>query len=112
MSFVCSAWNSGKLLASGAGYGFKVPSAARDIYFKKEWKSIILEFPVKGSFLEVSLNVDKPSFWNETCHELISKEIGHWLRSTGRAPWPSGKPPKFVIELVSEKRFKVIHDDS
>lgn len=112
MPFACSAWNNGQHVASGAGYGLKVPIAVRDKYFKKEWKLVKLELPVSGGFLEVNLNVDKPSFWNETCHELISKEIGRWLRSSGLAPWPSGKPPSIIVEVVGEKVFKVTRVDS
>lgn len=108
MSLVWSAWNNGKHHESGAGYGLKVPINDRNSFFKKEWGSVTLELPTNDGFMEVSLNTDKMSFWNDTCHELISQEIGRWLRDARLAPWPSRQPPKFAIEVTSEKRFRVL----
>lgn len=108
----CIAWNNGKHHESGAGYGLKVPVADRDRYFRSEWKSVILELPVGASSIEVTLNVAKPSFWSASCHELISKGIGQWLRNSGHAPWSPGQPPTVAIEVVSERRFKVVATES
>ena len=112
MTIICSAWNNGQHSASGAGYGLKVPIDERDRHFKKEWKSVTLELPSGDSYAEVSLNIDKPSFWSETCHELINKEIGKWLLSSGFAPWPIGRPPKIALDVVSEARFRVTRSSS
>lgn len=46
-------------------------------------------------------------FGNNTCRELISKDIGIWLRSEGLAPWSKGKPPKFGLIPNGEKKFRV-----
>jgi len=108
MSLIWSAWNNGKHCQSGAGYGLKVPITDRDRYFNKNLKSVILELPVSGGFAEITLNTNKSSFWNETCHELISQEIGRWLRNSGLAPWPSRHPPKLAVEIKSEKRFRLL----
>jgi hypothetical protein len=107
MALTWTAWNNGKHLATGAGYGLKVPVIDRDRYFKHEWTSVILEIPVDRGFAEVAVNVDKPSFWNEKCHELISQEIGQWLRNSGLAPWPPHQPPKLLVEVISEGRFRI-----
>ena len=53
-------------------------------------------------------NTDKPSFWNDTCRELISKEIGLWLIRNGKAPWMKGHPSKLQLGLAGERTFKVI----
>lgn len=108
MILVWSAWNNGKHHKSGAGYGLKVPIGDRNRFFKKELASVTLELPTKNGFIEVFLNTDKTSFWNDKCHELISQEIGRWLRNAHLAPWPSGQPPKLSIEVISENRFRVL----
>ena len=107
MSFKCTAWNDGKQHPSGAGYGFKIPIISRDMYFRRDWKSVVLELPVDGGFSNLTLNVDKPSFWNKTCHELIGQGIGQWLRAANLAPWVSGHPLKFILEVVGERRFRL-----
>ena len=112
MSFECSAWNNGKHHESGAGYGLKISMAGRDQYFKKDWKSVTFKLPGVPGFTEVELNIDKPSFWNKTCHEIISKEIGVWLRSNSLAPWPSGCPPKFLAEASGAQNFTLQRADA
>jgi len=107
MSLTWTAWNNGKHHETGSGYGFKVPIADRDRHFKREWKSVILEVPVNGGFAATTVNIDKPSFWNETCHEVINQDIGRWLRISNLAPWPSRQPPKLTIEVVGEGHFRV-----
>jgi len=62
---------------------------------------------LEGNTEPVEVNVDKPSFWNSTCHELISKEIGKWLMKNGFAPWPKYNPPKLILEPMSHNRFVV-----
>jgi len=43
----------------------------------------------------VKVSVDKLSFWDKNCRELINQEIGRWMLDSGYAPWPNGRPPKF-----------------
>ena len=100
-----TAWKSGKHCESGAGYGLKVAVEDRDEYFKREWKYIVLE--LEGSSTLVKPNVDKPSFWNEICHELIDQEIGDWLITNGLAPWPKQHPPKLRMKHILGNRFFV-----
>ena len=57
--------------------------------------------------ITVKVNIDKPSFWNATCHEVINKDIGSWLIKNNLAPWQKGKPPKFFMEPLSEARFLI-----
>jgi hypothetical protein len=107
MSLVWTAWNSGTHATSGAGYGFKVPILDRDHLFEKRWQTVVLELPTKGGYSETEINIAKPSFWNGTCHELISQEIGRWLRTNDLAPWPRGRPPKIDVEQIGTRRFRV-----
>lgn len=111
MSFVCSAWKNGQHHKSGVSYGLKVPIAARDKYFMREWKSVILVFPVSGGQVEISCNIDKPSFWNGTCRELINKDVRELLWNVGLAPWPERKPPKFLVQVQERNKFLVKVED-
>ncbi len=97
-----TAWNNGKHRSSGAGYGIKVSVVDRDRNFKKGWQSVIVHLP---SGTQVEVNTDKDSFWNESCRELLSKEIGQWLIENRLAPWPYRLPPKFSLEPKSERHF-------
>lgn len=55
---------------------------------------------LEGRDDDMPLNTDKESFWNDTCRELISKEIGIWLINNGKAPWPKGRPSRLRLEPV------------
>ena len=107
MALIWAAWNNGQHNRSGAGYGLKVPIQDRDRLFDKEWQSVVLELPARDGFSQVKLNVEKPSFWSDACHELISVEIGRWLLTNGYAPWPKQQPPKLKIEHLGGPKFRV-----
>jgi len=100
-----TAWNNGNHHKTGAGYGFKLKKEDRDKFFSEEWKNIYLSIP--GRKDEIEINIAKASFWNQSCRELISKEIGKWLISNSLAPWPTGQPPKFVLECQVSNHFKL-----
>ncbi len=100
-----TAWNSGKHFESGAGYGLKLSIEDRDAFFDKSWETVFLGLPNRSEAIEI--NIAKPSFWNMTCRELISQDIGLWLRSEGLAPWTKGKPPKFELVSTGEKSFRL-----
>ena len=102
---IVTAWNNGSYHESGAGYGLKIQVSDRDNFFDENWKFILLELENHPEL--VSVNIDKSSFWGANCRELISKEIGLWLRSINLAPWPKGKPPKLLMNNVSENIFYV-----
>lgn len=96
---IVTAWNNG-----GTGYGVKIAQQDRDRFFKKEWKTVVLE--LGSSEWQVEVNTDKRSFWSGTCRELINKEIGEWLVKNRLAPWPPGEPPKLVLEPLSDRHFR------
>lgn len=108
MSLRWTAWKNGSPSPSGAGYGFKVPIADREAYFDRSWRTITLELPTSAGFEPLEVNIDKPSFWNDTCHELIHKGIGRWLLQRGLAPWPRGAPPVVLVEVSGDRRFRVV----
>jgi len=104
-----TAWNNGSHHKSGAGYGLKLAAPDRDRYFKRCWKSICIRLP---NGLEVEVNTDKASFWNESCRELINKGIGIWLIESHKAPWPLGTPPTFQLLPQGERSFILQEDET
>ena len=98
-----TAWNNGQHLASGAGYGLKVAVDDRDRWFDRRWGSIWLRLEDETEAFEV--NVGKPSFWSDACHELINKNIGKWLIKNQLAPWPKGQPPRLELEHIKDNHF-------
>ena len=103
---IVSAWNTGTQSRNGSGYGFKVKNADRELYFQKEWTSIILEIDDEAQPVEIVLDPDK--FWSDSGHEIVSPVIGKWLRKNGLAPWTRGNPPTFAVEPLKDNRFKVV----
>jgi hypothetical protein len=101
---IVTAWNTGAHSRNGSGYGFKVSTTDRDLHFKPDWDVIVLELEGEEPF---EVNINKETFWSEACRELISPEIGTWLRQHGMAPWPKGNPPRFAMDPVEENRFSV-----
>jgi hypothetical protein len=97
---IVTAWNNGS-----TGYGLKLQAADRDHYFRKSWQTVLLQ--LDGWQEPVEVNVGKPSFWNGTCRELISHEIGRWLKEQKLASWPKNHPPKLVLEPLGEDRFSL-----
>ena len=102
---IVTAWNNGRHDRGGAGYGLKIKAEDRNIYFDAKWKSVVLE--LEGCNQDVEVNIDKLTFWNECCRELISKDIGVLLRQCRLIPWTKGKPPNFEMVPISGNRFFV-----
>lgn len=99
------AWNNGSHLSDGNGYGIKINAQDRDAIFHKEWMSIFLE--LDGEPSPVEININKASFWNETCHELISVRIGKWLIKNRFTPWEKGYPPVLNLVQIEKNRFRL-----
>ncbi len=89
----------------GGGYGLRLKRVDRDNLLRREWKDLVLD--LEGRPTPVEVNIDKPSFWDGTCYELVKNEIGEWLISNGLAPWPRQHPPKLRMEHISGNRFFV-----
>ncbi len=100
---IIKCWNNGKHHIDGNGYGIKISVSDRDQYFDRDWKTIILA--LDGIFPKIEINIDKDSFWNKSCRELISVEIGKWLIKNKLAPWPEGNPPQLDLQKIGEREF-------
>lgn len=99
---IVSGWNNGKPNnRSGGGYGIKIRRKDRDDRFQRTWPSVIVETE-NGEVLDI---VPSSSFWSN-CPELRRKEIGRWMVEQGLALWPKGKPPKFQLEPIGDRRFR------
>lgn len=105
---IWTAWNNGAHKPSGAGYGFKIAKRDLDQHFRRSMQSVKLQLPTETGFCTAEPNIDKDSFWSGTCRELISKDIGKWLLENGYAPWPKGKPPKFIVRNIAEGIFRLV----
>ena len=106
MALVWTAWKN-RSESAPTDYGLRVPIADRDRLFDKRWQTVVLELPSDRGFTEVEVNVSKASFWSAKCHELISKEIGDWLRANGLVSWRTHRPPKLIVEQAGARRFRV-----
>jgi hypothetical protein len=104
-TMIVTAWNNGKHYQSGAGYGVKIASEDRDKYFDRKWVSVSVQ--IENTNKEVDVNINKKSFWGKICRELISKEIGLWLRQTKLAPWPKRNPPQLILLPLEGSYFRL-----
>jgi len=95
--FTATAWKGGT-------FGIKISAKGRDKHFRREWKTMRLMI---ASFGNITVNIDKDSFWKKTCHELISVHLGNWMMAEHLAPWPHGHPPKFTLRPTSPGVFEV-----
>jgi hypothetical protein len=86
-SFEVKAWNNGAHHPTGGGYGLKVPPIDRDRYFIRSWGTVRL---IGFGDEPIEVNIDKDSFWDPTCRELISADLGRWMIAQRIAPWPDG----------------------
>ena len=102
---IVKAWNNGAHNPNGNGYGLKLNSSDRDLNFKREVKTILIE--LESDSIPAEVNIDKASFWNQTCKELISAKVGKWLIKNGLAPWPVGKPPLLELTQISGCQFRL-----
>jgi hypothetical protein len=91
----------------GKPAGIKIHSVAvRQSNFDRRWGRVklILEGYENNP---VVVNIDKDSFWDSNCGELISAEIGRWITSIGLFPWPPGHPPAFHLRASAPGVFEV-----
>ena len=102
---IVTAWNNGSWHESGAGYGVKVDLEDRDRHFVRNCGAVEIE--IEGADTPATVNIDKDSFWNQTCRELISKEIGRWMIESGLAPWPPYNPPELKLTVIGGNRFRL-----
>ena len=103
MRIIVKAWNNGEYHPNGNGYGIRIGAKNRDEHFKRQWKTVSLE--LEGEPESIDVNIDKPSFWDTSCLEIISVKIGKWLIKNRRGKWPRGLPPRIVMNHIGSNRF-------
>ena len=94
----CSIWTNGE-----TGWGLKVLGGLRTrlAHFDRKTSPVVVE--IDG--IDVSVNIDKNSFWTPRCGELIRKPIGQFAKrhrlKTGDRVWLEVIDPKrpFRLEL-------------
>ena len=81
------AWNNGKFLPNGGGYGIWLTNYFKDEYLEVNWVSITLEL--------------------EGCRgrELRSGIIGKWLIANGKGQWGPGQEPEIFLKPLGGRRF-------
>lgn len=89
------------------GFGFKVSKKDRDLYFDNTLGCVTLELPIENGFQNITVNIDKDSFWRGNCRELISVEIKNWLKKNELLNWEDRKPPKFNATKIGINRFRI-----
>lgn len=105
MTFIAKTWNNGSRYASGAGYGIKITILDCEQFFNRSWQTVMLH--LSGNIQPIEVNIAKPSFWNRTCGELISQEIGLWLQRNNAATWPPRIPHRIRMTVIGEREFSV-----
>lgn len=98
------AWNNGKFLENGAGYGILLSEQFRDEYLDVDWPSIRLE--LEGMEGEVELAINNSVFWSRG-RELKSTKIGRWLIANGCGHFDEEHPVELVLTPLSGNRFAV-----
>jgi len=96
---IVTAWNNGAHY-----YGLTVAPEDKG-YFNRSHGKINLK--LEGEAESIKVNIDKDSFWNNTCGELIKKQIGDWLTRNRLAPWKWRNPPKLCLEKTGKNEFLV-----
>ena len=91
-----------EITLTGNSYGFRIAKDDRDHLFKGLITQIkrygfIIEFPA-GEAPRLSLKTT-PSFWEDWPPIFPHAEIKAWMKKRGDAPWPKGKPPKYIAKL-------------
>jgi len=94
-TFEAKAWNNGQHHPTGAGYGLQISRSDRDRHFIRSWRTVQLLGFGAGP---ITVNIDKKSFWDPKCRELISVHLGRWMIAQKIGSWPHRKRP--IITLI------------
>ena len=103
--FIAKTWNNGSHHPSGAGYGLKIRLEDRERFFNRNWQTVVLN--LSGYERPIEVNVAKASYWNRTCGELISRDIGIWLQRNNRDRWLHRQPYDVGFSVIGEREFRV-----
>lgn len=99
---LAKAWNNGKFLPNGGGYGIRLTNYFNDEYLDINWVSITLELEGWEKQVELAINTD--AFWSHG-RELRSGVIGKWLIANGKASWTAGQEPEIFLRPLGGRYF-------
>jgi hypothetical protein len=98
--FYTSPWTNGKPNhETGSGFGVRIPKAAYDTLFQKNWTEVVLRFEKEEVIIPIT-----QSFWRK-CHELRSQKIGKWLIKKECDKWPKDNPPEIIMTYEGSNIF-------
>ena len=103
--FLITAWNNGSYHKTGGGYGLRVSTINIKKYFNEKWKTVFIK--LNGEKQYINVNVNKKSFGDGKCGELIKKDIGKWLIKNNKVNWIKGCPPEFKMIHLTDNKFRV-----
>jgi hypothetical protein len=94
-----SAWSNG----SGT-YGIKIRKVNRQKFFNPLWQWVEVEIDEKPYKFQLI-----PGFWHDypEFRDSGATVIKNWLRCNYRLPGEKGKHPRFTLEVVANKRFRL-----
>ena len=99
---LAKAWNNGKFLPNGGGYGVWLTNYFKDEYLDVEWSSVVLELEGWAKPAELAINTD--AFWSRG-RELRSGIIGKWLIANGKGSWETCSEPEIFLRPLGKNRF-------
>lgn len=99
---LAKAWNNGKFLPNGGGYGVWLTNYFKDEYLDVEWSSVVLELEGWPKPAELAINTD--AFWSRG-RELRSGIIGKWLIANGKCSWEAGNEPEIFLRPLGGNHF-------
>ena len=105
-SMMVTAWNNGSYHRTGAGYGIRIKLSDRNKFFNRTWTVVKLQLQGIPGYTDI--NPKRKTFWNNSCPELFSQEIGKWLIGNRINQWPKGHPPEMVMTKIRGNQFKII----
>lgn len=101
---LAKAWNNGKFLPNGGGYGVWLTNYFKDEYLDREWSSIILK--LEGWEKDAELAINNDVFWARG-RELRSGIIGKWLIANGKGQWENDQEPELFLKPLGGNVFAV-----
>ena len=99
---LAKAWNNGKFLPNGGGYGVWLTNYFKEEYLDVEWSSVVLELEGWPKPAELAINTD--AFWSRG-RELRSGLIGKWLIANGKGSWEAGNEPEIFLRPLGGNHF-------
>ena len=99
---LAKAWNNGKFLPNGGGYGVWLTNYFKDEYLDKEWSSIVLH--LEGWHKDAELAINNEVFWARG-RELRSGIIGKWMIANNKGSWEPGCEPEIYLKPLGKNVF-------